>query len=113
MSEVTIELGEMLSQHKERLMKTVEDALFENLKNQLSWSAEAQVKEAVGEFVKKEIVPEIQAYLATHREEIVTQVLGGITECFGLVVGKMTETAVKNLASGYKLQSVMKELFNS
>lgn len=111
MATVEVSLDNLLEERRDVLNKLVEDALFTQIKNVVSWSAEEKIREATKKFCEETVAPEIAKYLDENKVNIIAQVKTAVDAAFAKASEGLTKKAVENLSSSWNVQKVLDAMF--
>ena len=96
----------------ENVKKKVAEELEEQLTSSIKWSLGSTVEEETKKFIKEEIAPEIIKELKKNKNKIVEQFQKDITKIVAGLGEAMIAKAIVNMGSSWKLEKVVKDLFD-
>lgn len=106
-----VEVTKALASHKDAIIKGMVEGAISSMKGKLGWRAEALAEEAVGKFMKDEVLPAVQAHLEAHKADVVAALVGGIDAALRASGVKLMETAAKNLTQSWNMKKVVEGIF--
>lgn len=111
MSEIGINIQEILEQNKKDIANAAIKQIKESIASNIAYGTNREINDAISNFVKKEIMPEVNAYLAENRDALIDSYVKVVAEALGLVGEHMLTNAQKNMASSYNANEIAKKLF--
>lgn len=106
-----IDVKGILEKNKEMLVAQLETITKEQLKAAMEYQANDVVREAVNEFMEKEIAPALKKQLKEYKAVVLAELAVHLEKIVAEIGKKMFEVAKENMASSYKFQQMTKALF--
>lgn len=104
-------IQEILNANKSKFKEAAIDIAQKELVEKIRWQISDPVNACIKEFIENEIRPEIMNSLIKHKPQIIaglSEIIIGIGESIKEILAKK---AAENLAHGWKLDKIIKELF--
>jgi hypothetical protein len=109
--ELNSEIGRLLLRQKETIVQGLVDGAVEGIKRDLGWRAGNIAAATVDEFVKTEVIPELNRRLQEQKAEVVEALLIGVHEAIKTAGEKLAEAAAKNLSQSWNVSKLAEALF--
>ena len=102
----------ILEENKADVIEKVRQAMFEGIEKKFSWELPKVVSDAVDDFVRDEVVPEIRSRLLEDKEAIIDAATAMIRQLPAEIGKAMQEKVAENLSSSWKLEKVVHGLLD-
>lgn len=112
MNEFGLNIQEILEQNKQEIVNSAVRQIKDSIASSVAYGTNREVNDAITAFVKKEILPEVNKYLAENRQALLDSYMKVISESLGLIGEHMLANAQKNMSSGYRADEIVKKLFS-
>ena len=111
MNEFGLNIQEILEQNKQEIVNSAIRQIKESIASSVAYGTNREVNEAISAFVKKEILPEVNKYLAENKQSLLNSYTEVISESLGLIGEHMLANAQKKIASKWQADEIVKKLF--
>lgn len=109
--ELNSEITRVLLNQKDAIVKGLVDGAVEGIKRDLGWRAGNIAAATIDEFVKNEVIPELNKRLHQQKEQCVEALLAGVHEAIKTAGEKLAEAAAKNLSQSWNVGKLAEALF--
>lgn len=106
-------MKDVVAKSYESIKEKVSESLLDEVASSLKWRLKDEYAEAISEFMKNEIKPELESLLVENKAALITAISGQIDE-LGKALGEaMRERIVKDLTNdgGWKTKKILNEIF--
>jgi diphthamide biosynthesis methyltransferase len=111
--DVASELKLALERNKSIIVERAMESIIKDMQHSITYAAKEVVQSTVMEFVKAEIVPNMQQTLQANRTEIIAAFDDVVLKAITAVGEQMVANVHKNLAYSFKADEVITKLFKS
>lgn len=104
-------ISQELLKQKDAIVKGLVAGAIESVGRDLKWRAGEAAGKIVDEFIKTDVLPELQKELAARKVETVTALVSGVQLALKEAGNRLQEAAAKNLAQSWNLSKLSEALF--
>jgi hypothetical protein len=109
--ELDSEITRALLRQKETIVAGLIEGAVEGIKRDLGWRAGSIAAATIDEFVKNEVVPELNKRLQERKAQVVEQLLAGVEGALNVAGEKLAEACAKNLSQSWNVAKLAEALF--
>jgi hypothetical protein len=106
------DLKQFLADNKADIQDAVKRAAIDRLIAQHSWNISEQIRQAVNDFIAKEVIPDVQAHLSEYKGALVSGVIAGLSTLSDDLAKGLATDAAKTIGDSWQRQKIIKALFN-
>ena len=112
MSELNIDIAEILEKKREELEASAMEAVSQALKDKVRYRYEQDINKMVDEFFDKEVSPKIKEALQEHKDEIIDACIKSAIEVATAIGESMSKRALTTMAQDWKAREVLKKVLD-
>ncbi len=106
------DLKQFLETNKAEIQAKVRERLIDGLLQNHSWTMRDQITETVAAFMKEEIMPEVKKHLVSEKSAILEAAIASTSQVGEMLTKAMVERAAKNIsADSYAFREVLSAIF--
>ena len=109
--ELDAEITRALLNQKDTIVKGLLDGAVDGIKQNLGWRAGNIAATVIDDFVKNEVVPELNRHLQEQKAQVVEALLAGVHGAIQTAGEKLAEAAAKNLSQSWNVSKLAEALF--
>lgn len=104
-------IAEILTASKEEIKRRTIETIKDKVISDISWKTSSAVSEAIGEFVKNEIAPEVKQIMTDGKGEILASLREGIIASGAALSKAMILNINKKLESEWERRAILEVFF--
>jgi hypothetical protein len=105
------EIARALSEQRGQIVQNIVAGAVNSIQGEIGWKVKEAVAKEVGEWIEKEVLPEVRQQLVARRAEVILQVVAGIEAAFKVGADALAKIAAERLGSSWNVQQLSKALF--